>query len=136
MQQDSEIHKMFFMVQKKIQQILRDSETNIPLSRPEVMALKVISEQESPTVSSLSEMFNIRKSSVSILVHRLKKKGLVKFEVDEKDKRVQVIHLTDDASGVLREMHKLMANHSNEILGKLTEKDKDDLIRIMRKIVS
>ncbi|MBJ3775251.1 MarR family winged helix-turn-helix transcriptional regulator [Acuticoccus mangrovi] len=73
-------------------------------------------------------------ATVKGVVDRLKAKDLIVFSADEKDGRRRVIALSEKGRARLPELHRMGASITEDTLSPLTARERDTLIRLMRKL--
>lgn len=76
---------------------------NIDLSLSELKVLEVIEENNEVNVSKIASGLRISKSAVSQIVSKLEKKGCIYRKVDEKNKKINYLYLTDNSQNVYRD---------------------------------
>ena len=97
--------------------------------------LIVLYENKNSTMKNISDKIRRTKATVTVLVDKLEKQGLVKREKSHKDSRVTNIVLTKKGEE-LKPIFIAISNELNEFLHKnLTKNEADELNRILRKII-
>lgn len=86
-------------------------------SATEAMILYEIKNTENCTASYLSEYFQLDKSTISKALSKLLKNSLVNKKVNEQDKRVQILFLTEEGEGVLNHL----ASEASKIVGNVVQ---------------
>jgi DNA-binding MarR family transcriptional regulator len=89
-----------------------------------------------PTLSELSTELGISKASVSVTVHKLIHKGLVKAEQSPEDLRVFYLSLTPQGKKLIEAEKKALQDFSNSIRRTLTEKEIHTLEEVFAKILN
>ena len=91
--------------------------------------------EEGLAPSKLASMAGVTKATISVMLARMERDGLVKKSVDEADGRARLVYLTDKGR---QEMDSILPDHYVRIshpIGKLDEKEKKELVRLLHKIV-
>jgi DNA-binding MarR family transcriptional regulator len=96
--------------------------------------LRYIDSKETPTMRNVAEYLHIKAPSVTSIVIRLEREGLVARIKEKNDRRVVRISLTK--KGVAR-MHKYVSESSQameKVFSKMRSKDVEELARILRSL--
>lgn len=92
---------------KAIRQILKQyAERNLAgsgLTVPQVNTIKALSKQDGQSLKDLSRELGLSHSTVSGIVDRLERHELIRRQVDEQDKRITRIYLTNVVNDYLKE---------------------------------
>ena len=73
-------------------------------------------------------------ANVTGVVDRLEKKGLVRRVMDAEDRRMFLIHLTEDGSKLIARIFPLLAARIEAFAGVLTSKEKRQLTELLKKL--
>jgi MarR family 2-MHQ and catechol resistance regulon transcriptional repressor len=73
-------------------------------------------------------------ANVTGVVDRLEKKGLVRRVMDAEDRRLFLIHLTEDGSRLIAKIFPLLAAQIEAFTGVLTSKEKRQLTELLKKL--
>jgi MarR family 2-MHQ and catechol resistance regulon transcriptional repressor len=73
-------------------------------------------------------------ANVTGVVDRLEKKGLVRRVMDAEDRRLFLIHLTEDGNKLIVKIFPLLAARIEAFAGVLTSKEKRQLIELLKKL--
>lgn len=73
------------------------------LTMPQVSAITVLFDRGPLSLKDLSQELGLSHSTVSGIVDRLEQKGLLQREVDERDRRLTRISITDAVAGYVKE---------------------------------
>lgn len=91
--------------------------------------------EEGLAPSKLASMAGVTKATISVMLARMERDGLVKKSVDEADGRARLVYLTNKGR---QEMDSILPDHYvriSHLIGKLDEKEKKELVRLLHKIV-
>lgn len=86
-------------------------------------------------MSEIAKHFNIELPSATSLVDKLCKSGLAERKADDKDRRLVRIALTSQGYSFFEEAMKERLEKMDTILSYLSEEDKEDLMRIVAKLM-
>ncbi len=83
------------------------------------------------TLGAVSQHLLVSNGNVTGLAARLKADGLVEARADENDRRAQIVRLTARGESVFRKMARAHANCVERLLGKLTQAERQTLMRLL-----
>ncbi len=104
----------------------------IKITLQQYIALDTIAKKGKCTIGDLGKSLGIALSSVTELIDRLTKKHFVKRKKDVKDRRVVWINLTNTGLQVYKKINVKKQRQVAVILEKLSKRDRDALINILR----
>lgn len=116
-----------------IKDCLRKS-MHLKLSVVQMESLRFIHDKKKLTMHDLSDFLSISAPAVTLIVDGLQREHLVKRIHDKKDRRSTVIAMTEKGKTMIAKMKRQIAAHIASVLGKLTDNEKQDLIKILTKI--
>ncbi|MFD6194043.1 MULTISPECIES: MarR family winged helix-turn-helix transcriptional regulator [unclassified Streptomyces] len=103
----------------------------------EVLTLLLTAADGRRRMLELSQLLVVSKASVSKLVDRMERAGLVRRETTEQDRRAVYAVITPSGEEAIRKALPLqIANVDECFSGLLDEQDMDDLVRILGKVIS
>ncbi len=108
----SEIMQSLRRIFKAIQDYSHEVSEKFGITGPQLWALKAISQNESLSLSDLSERMYLHRSTITGVIDRLEKKGYVTRNRDQVDRRVINVQLT-------REGRRLVKRAPNPAQGKM-----------------
>jgi len=94
--------------------------------------LYMLSKNDGVLIKDIVEALDIRPSSASELVAKLEKKGLIRVEGDEADKRVRKVFLTAEG----KELTDQMDHRYNDLFDGLSEDEQAQLLTLLQKMNS
>lgn len=106
------------------------------ISMLQLQALIFIKKHPHCQMSDIAGEFNIELPSATSLINKLVKAKLVQREADEKDRRLVRVALTQSGGKLLEEGMKMKTKKIEQMLSYLTEKEKEDLLRITKTIIT
>lgn len=104
--------------------------------RGQLKVLKLLKERGSITQKELLEVLTLKSGSVSETVKKLENQGFITKEKDKKDKRRINITITDKGVEYLEENMKINSEQEKILFTSLSEKEQEDLKRILEKLFS
>lgn len=106
------------------------------LTARQLYCIELINNLRNPSLTELAEKMNIAKASISVMIDRLEKNGLIYKVTSDNDRRTSHIHLTEDgekAALLHTELHKRIAHLLTE---EMTDSEKEILVVLLNKSVS
>lgn len=95
----------------------------------------LLAEKDGLTNAEIAEKLDIKPSSVTAQVKMLESKGLIKRIVDENDKRVSRVFLTEKGLKMHSDRNKKQDTLSEDIFGCLTKEEQQRLGEILEKLI-
>lgn len=107
-----------------------------PFAPPEgiMRLMKTLSENDSVSSRELAELLDIRPSSLTELLARAEKKGMIIRTPDENDKRVTRVSLSEDGKKAIEQMEAPMRSHMEQITACFTDEEKTEFCRLCGKL--
>lgn len=104
--------------------------------RGQLKVLKLLKEKGSIIQKELLEILTLKSGSVSETVKKLENQGFIVKEKDESDRRKINITITDTGMKYLDENRKINSEQEKILFTSLSEKEQEDLKRILEKLFS
>ncbi|MGD0576818.1 MAG: MarR family transcriptional regulator [Candidatus Staskawiczbacteria bacterium] len=123
-----------FNVGRLIKEEIHSSNCLADFTNTEIEILKFLRDKKKTTMKSIADYLHIKPSSATPVIDGLVRIGSIKRAPDKNDRRVVQIEITPKGSASLQEAFKNMHKIIGKIFGKLSEKDKKNLIKIFEKI--
>ena len=122
--------QLSFLVQNALAEIAADYDMSLIQTR----LLGVLRDRE-PTMNELGRHLDLDKSSITGLVSRAQRRGLVTRTVSEIDRRVVRVSITDTGRDLVERAAKRFAERIEELVGGLGEGERQDFSRLASRIV-
>lgn len=106
----------------------------VGLTGPQLTVLKLLETFQDLSLSSLSERIRAQNSTVTGIIDRMEREGLVGRERSKSDRRVVHIKLTEKGAKLAREIRVEPLEIFRSALTSLTAADLKDLLRILMKL--
>ncbi len=106
----------------------------VGLTGPQLTVLKLLETFQDLSLSSLSERIRAQNSTVTGIIDRMEREGLVGRERSKSDRRVVYIKLTEKGAKLAREVRVEPLEIFRSALTSLTQGDLKDLLRILMKL--
>jgi len=82
----------------------------------------------------LSQKLKIKPSTITIMLRRLEKSGLIKKEQDLRDQRISRVYITDKGRKICEEMKGTMKLIEDTLFNNFSEQEKENLKNLLKKI--
>jgi MarR family transcriptional regulator, organic hydroperoxide resistance regulator len=106
----------------------------VGLTGPQLTVIKLLETFDNLSLSSLSERIRAQNSTVTGIIDRMEREGLVRRERSTVDRRVVHIRLSDKGQKLARQIQVEPMEIFRAALASLTPTDLRDLLRIMNKL--
>ncbi|MBS9338193.1 winged helix-turn-helix transcriptional regulator [Fructobacillus sp. M2-14] len=135
MSKANELNYLMRNIQINEQRLYSESTKEYPLSTSQARTLGYIENNPGVNQKDLSDHFNIRGASTSVIIKKLVEGGYVKKEASRGSQdRSNKLYITDEGLTLSHELRGLLSNIEDTILDGLTEEEIDALIRLLTKI--
>jgi DNA-binding MarR family transcriptional regulator len=114
----------------------REAEGKLGLSAAQLFVLKRLKEQPTMSVNEVAERTRTHQSSVSVVVHRLVEKGLVRREESQSDRRRVELTLTPEGKRLLTRAHHSPQDRMIEAIESMTAKRRKELAGGLAELVA
>jgi len=104
------------------------------LSHPHIMVMKILEENERLSVSAIGDRQFISRPQMTHIVDRLVGLGMAKRIVNEDDRRVIDVVLTDKGGDILKQCDAIIRQSIKQALSVLDEKDIDEMSAALSKL--
>jgi DNA-binding MarR family transcriptional regulator len=95
-------------------------------------ALRVITRgEESRRMTELADQLGIVPRSLTTVIDALEDAGLVRREVDPRNRRAILVHLTDKGNGVRDDMREARRRAADDMFAPLPDEDRETLARLL-----
>jgi DNA-binding MarR family transcriptional regulator len=95
--------------------------------------LEIIDANRGLTQQALADAAHLDRSTVVSVLDKLEDRGLV--ERRAADRRSNGLHLTAEGARLLRALRRKVASHEKRVVGNLTERERGQLVSLLRKIL-
>lgn len=119
-------HEIFDILQEKYQ-----------LSEGKLHVMIILHQQKDLiTLSSLAQKAGVTKATISIMLKRMQRDGLVNLISSNEDGRVKKVGLTENGQIMMKEILPTHYLRISKLMGKLELKEQKELIKLLQKIAS
>lgn len=130
------IRKLIKQAAKGIDQHSSDFAKEMKLTRAQMATIDFLGKQPGQMVKQrvIEEEFAIKRSTTTIMLQRMEKRGLVSRLPDPTDKRQKLVKLTDEAKDLLPGIQEEIKDDDLEILDHFSQADLDTVRRFLKYI--
>ncbi|MCI6270952.1 MAG: MarR family transcriptional regulator [Lactobacillus delbrueckii] len=130
------IRKLIKQAAKGIDQHSCDFAKEMKLTRAQMATIDFLGKQPGQMVKQrvIEEEFAIKRSTTTIMLQRMEKRGLVSRLPDPADKRQKLVKLTDEAKDLLPGIHEEIKDDDLELLDHFSQADLDTVRRFLKYI--
>ena len=109
---------------------------DLTMTQYKVLKFLLINPPETVRQVDIEEHFYIRNPTVTRVLQNLETKGLIERKINPEDNRSKIICLTEQAKSMEKLLYQLGNEIEETLTSNLTSKDKSDLLRLLKKILS
>jgi DNA-binding MarR family transcriptional regulator len=106
----------------------------INLTMNEVHVLEAVKKSDIPTMSNIAHRLRITLGTLTTVMNRLEKKGYIKRERTEEDKRIIRASLTKDAEQIMEEHDRFHEDMINDVIQDLNLEEDRILVKSLQNI--
>jgi DNA-binding MarR family transcriptional regulator len=108
--------------------------SDLKLYRGQAPVLLLLSERNGLTQREIAEELKIKPSTVTLILRRMKKRGLISSVRDERDKRYTKIYLTEEGKKFICKLKRVFKQLEEECFKDFSEEEKKLLMDFFRRI--
>jgi DNA-binding MarR family transcriptional regulator len=131
---DETLSDAFWSVARRLRETSQETLAPWDITPSHLRALRVLKRQETMRLSELSDRLQIAPRSATEVVDALETRGLVRRLRDPGDRRATLVEVTDRGAAVLDAIRAARGTETERAFGRLSETDRADLARILRKL--
>ncbi|WP_044639899.1 MarR family winged helix-turn-helix transcriptional regulator [Risungbinella massiliensis] len=125
---------VFMRATQSVQEIIKQDIASYGLNPSEFGALEVLYHKGRQTIQQIGEKVLLASGSMTYLIDKLEKKGLVKRAHCPEDRRVTYIEITDKGKTLMGEKFPNHQKVIEQMFDVLDEQEKEQLILLLKKI--
>ncbi len=132
-----DFHTLFLSVRHSVQgrQFDRKKRDNPPpISRVQWLIMRIVHDNRQCTIGDLAECLGVSASTISQMIDRLEKVGMVCRVPGQEDARVRLVQLTDKGTELYDELSARFIQMLAEPFNTLTSEEQETLLRLMKKL--
>lgn len=109
-------------------------ENGINITPEQFLVLDILWEKQSLSQQNIADIIQKDKNSVTKIIDSLEKKQLVRRVMDQKDRRINKIELTEEAFALEKTTTKVAIDFMNDAIKGIDNKDLDCFVNVMRQL--
>lgn len=98
----------------------------------QMFCLREVAHNTGITQRDLAEKLSVSRPTLTVMLHKMEKSGLVERRADETDQRFTRIYIAGDGASLHDEMHGVLSEVVAEMVGPLSEPDRVELARLLK----
>lgn len=98
-------------------------EMNSGMTAPQGMVMGILSKEKTMKITELSSKLSLSNSTVSGIIDRLEKQGMVERKRSEEDRRVVNVSISPNCTGIHHDFHKRLEENIGNVLNKGTPEE-------------
>ncbi|MDP4084255.1 MAG: MarR family transcriptional regulator [Bacillota bacterium] len=137
MENDELLHSFIMNIQS-INRYLRSmmpDQSGYAVTRVQWLLLRHLQRNGPCTIGELAEHLDVRSSTMSQMVDRLEKNGIVYRASIQKDARIKTVDLNEKGREIIREREKLWVDSLAQPFQSFSKEEKETLLSLMEKLV-
>jgi len=101
------------------------------ISPAQMFCLREVAHDSGITQRDLAERLNVSRPTLTVMLHKMEKAGLIERRADETDQRYTRVHLAGGGAQLHEQMHGVVSEVVEEMVGPLSEPDRVELARLL-----
>ena len=132
---DDQLVSTLFSVTRLMREKLAHTKVEEASSMLQIKTLGIVAEMKNPSMKDIADCLHILSPSATDIINRLVKSGLLYRIKDVSDGRVVRLAITQEGKSMLNSGLKKITRKVKDVLGVLTEKERDELNDLLTKIL-
>lgn len=132
---DKKICQLIFDIYRRLRKNFLNA-TEGRLTIYQIHVLLYLKEKKQASLNEVAKIFDTSLPSAAISVDKLVKEGLIKREISTKDRRITLIGLTKKGLKTINNLNKKRNLEIKLLLKKLSNKEKETFIDLLKKIIN
>jgi DNA-binding MarR family transcriptional regulator len=104
------------------------------LTGPQLVVLREVARLSGTSIGALARSVSLSQPTVSGILERLEKRGLVRRERSEQDRRSVFVSVTPEGGRILRDAPSLLQDRFQRELGRLEEWERTQMLSILQRV--
>ena len=135
---DVEVARLFLQVMGLFKHSMIKVLEDTGITAPQAMVMGILSKEKRIKMTELSSKLCLSNSTVSGIVDRLEKQGMVERDRSKKDRRVVYVDICPEFNNIHANFHKLVRDNTENIIKKGTTEEMDKIVEglnILKKLL-
>ena len=121
------LHRVMHAQRRVMTQIMADRD----IQPAQAFCMRVLGHHDGVTQRDLADLLEVSRPTVTVMLQKMEKAGLIERRVDADDQRFTRIYLTEDGWKAHEEMHGILEAFISKAIGSLAENDQRELERLL-----
>jgi DNA-binding MarR family transcriptional regulator len=131
---DESLSEAFWSVARKLRETSQETLAPWDITPAQLRALRVLNRHGPIRLSELSDYLHIAARSATEVADALEARGLIERRPDPGDRRATLVELNEAGVSVLDAIRAARGAEADQAFGRLSETDRADLARLLRKL--
>jgi DNA-binding MarR family transcriptional regulator len=131
---DESLSEAFWAVARRLRETSQETLAPWDITPAHLRALRVLRRHGTMRLSELSDHLRIAPRSTTEVVDALESRDLVRRRADPGDRRATLVEVTGHGADVLEAIRAVRGPEAERVFGRLSQADRADLARILRKL--
>lgn len=131
---DETLSEAFWSVARRLRETSQETLVPWDITPSHLRALRALRRHGTMRLSELSDHLHIAPRSATEVVDALESRALVQRRPDPGDRRATLVEVTEHGAGVLEAIRAARGTETERAFGRLSQTDRADLARILRKL--
>jgi DNA-binding MarR family transcriptional regulator len=127
-----QIIRVFHGVMRSYKQLMASRVSQHGTHPGQAICLRLVAHKDGISQSELANALGVKPPTVTVMLQKMEKAGIVERRTDEHDQRVTRIYLSEEGKRMHEEMHGLLDSIADEALASMSDDDKRELVRLLR----
>lgn len=128
------IHDLCAVIAREAMKRAQAKLANVGLSPGAYNLLRALGDKDDMTIADIRKLLHVESATVSTLIVRMQRDGLIKKAPSPYDKRASILKATPHAVDLLRRAEQIMAVEASDITHHLEEGEQLQIIRLLKHV--
>jgi DNA-binding MarR family transcriptional regulator len=128
----AQVHESFVRLVHRQRLLLQRALSRHDLHPAQAMCLRVLAHEDAVAQRDLGEALLLSPPSVTRMLQRMERAGLVERTVDPRDQRQTVVRLTAAGRSLQHDVHSALGEYLEQSVARLPEADRRELARLLQ----
>jgi MarR family 2-MHQ and catechol resistance regulon transcriptional repressor len=133
-QLDLRLLRVYMKSVKSVFEVMKKDISSFGLDMGAFHILEFLYNKGPHAIQKIGEKFSIPSGSVTYVVDKLEKKGLIQREVSPEDRRLVLVKLTEDGQALFDDIFPKHTETIADVFSVLTDEDKHQLTEMLKKL--
>lgn len=130
-----DVAEAFLQIANRHRQVFHNALAKQGINPAQAFCMKILAENDGCTQSDVADAMHLSRPSVTRLLQRMERGGLVERTIDTHDQRITRVHLTESGRSLLGCLRTGYAEYVAQTVELLSERDRRELAKILSRWV-